>query len=132
MKIATCVLLLFLAPTVFAQSNLAGVNGLITDPSTKVVPGAEVRVVSADTGAVRTAYTGPGGQYEIPGLSPGEYTVEVRAKGFALIRHSLRMEVGQNARLDLPLSVGEASTSIDVGATAETLKTEDASLGEVV
>jgi hypothetical protein len=132
MKTVVSLVFLSFIPTAFAQSNLASINGLITDPSMRVVPDAEVRALSVDTGAVRTTRTGQGGQYEIPGLSPGAYRVEVHAQGFAVVRHSLRLEVGQNARLDLPLSVGEASTSIDVGAAVETLKTEDASLGEVV
>ena len=123
---------LFFASLFFAQSNLATIDGLITDPSMKTVPEAEVRVRSAETGAVRTTRTGPGGQYELPGLTPGEYTVEVQAKGFAVGKHSLRLEVGQNARLDLTLEVGEASSSVEVAARAEALKTEDASLGEVV
>jgi Carboxypeptidase regulatory-like domain len=108
------------------------VDGVITDPGMRAIPGAQVRARSAETGAVRTTTTGPGGQFEFPGLTPGQYTIEVEAKGFAVAKHDLRLEVGQNARVDLGLMVGETSTSIDVGARAETLKTEDASLGEVV
>ena len=63
-----------------AQSNLATVNGLITDPGMNAVPNADVRERSAETGAVRTTKTGPGGQFEIPGLTPGEYTIEVEAQ----------------------------------------------------
>ena len=115
-----------------AQSNLATINGVITDPGMNAVPNADLRVKSTETGAVRTTKTGPGGQYEIPGLTPGEYTVEVEAPGFAITRHTMRLEVGQNARVDLSLQIGGSNTSIDVAARAETLKTEDASLGEVV
>src|SRR5947209_18756314 len=79
----------------FGQSNLATINGIITDPSTREVPSADVRAQSADTGAVRTTRTGVGGQYEISGLTPGEYGVEVRARGFAAATDTLRLEVGQ-------------------------------------
>jgi hypothetical protein len=116
----------------FAQSNLATIDGLITDPGMSAVPGAEVKTISKDTGAVRTTVTGQGGQYEFPGLTPGDYTVEVHAKGFAAAMHSLRLEVGQNVRLDLNLAVGETSTSVEVTGRTEVLKTEDASIGEVV
>jgi hypothetical protein len=116
----------------YGQSNLATVNGTVNDPDMKAVPGAQVRARSTETGAMRTTATGPGGQFELPGLTPGEYTIEVEAKGFAIAKHEMRLEVGQNARLDLGLTVGETNTSIDVAARAETLKTEDASLGEVV
>ena len=132
MRPFTTLLLFCLSATAFGQSNLATVNGIITDPSTQEVPNAELRAQSAGTGAVRTTRTGQGGRYEISGLTPGEYMVEIRAKGFALATHTLRLEVGQNARLDLTLALGDASTSIEVGARTETLKTEDASLGEVI
>ncbi|HTM48941.1 MAG TPA: carboxypeptidase regulatory-like domain-containing protein [Bryobacteraceae bacterium] len=115
-----------------AQTNLASINGVVTDPSLKAVPRAEVRTRSAETGAVRLTTTGSAGQFEFPGLAPGQYTIEVQAAGFAVAKHSLRLEIGQNARLDLGLTLGEATSSVEVAARAESLKTEDTSLGEVV
>src|SRR5258707_7858823 len=75
-----------------AQSNLATVNGVVTDPSLNAVLNAEVRARSAETGAMRTAKTGPTGRFEIPGLTPGEYTIEAQAAGFALTKHTVRLE----------------------------------------
>src|ERR1019366_10816807 len=115
-----------------AQSNLAKVDGVITDPAMKTVPNAEVRVRSAETGAARTATTGSAGTFEMPGLTPGEYTAEVHAQGFATMTHAFRLEVGQSMRLDLALAIGEAKSSVDVTAAVEMLKTEDAAIGEVV
>jgi len=132
MRSSSAMLFLCFSTAAFGQSNLATISGIITDPSTREVPSAEVRAQSADTGAVRTTRTGQGGQYELSGLIPGEYRVEVRARGFAAATHSLRLEVGQNARVDLRLALGEASTSIEVGAMAEVLKNDDSSLGEVI
>src|SRR6516162_939810 len=114
-----------------AQTNLANIAGVITDPMLNAVPSALVRAQGAETGAVRTTTTGTGGEYAIPGLAPGRYTIEVEAAGFTLAHHEVLVEVGQNARVDLELVLGEANTSIVVGAEAETLKTQEASLGEV-
>ena len=72
---------------------------------------------------MRTTLTGLGGQFEIPGLKPGPYSIEVEATGFAVARHDLRLEVGQSVQLDLSLALGEKSTSIEVAARAEILKT---------
>src|SRR5438270_11066759 len=105
-----------------AQSNLARIDGVIKDPVMNAVPGAKVRARSAETGAVRAATTGLAGQFEFPGLTSGPYTIEVEAQGFAASKHDLRLEVGQSARLDFNLAVGETTTSIDVQARAETLK----------
>jgi len=72
------------------------------------------------------------GFYEIAGLKPGEYQLEVRAPGFAAVQRTIQLEVGQQMRLDLTLSVGERRETVDIVERAEVLKTADASLGEVV
>ena len=131
-RILAVPLLIFCCVLLHAQSNLAALNGLITDPSLNTVAGATVRASSVETGAVRTTATGPTGQFDIPGLTPGEYTIEVQATGFSLTKHRVRLEVGQNMRLDVSLTIGEAKTSIDVISKTEMLKTEDAAIGEVV
>src|ERR1039457_16905 len=118
--------------SLLGQSNLATIDGVITDPGLNAVPGAKVRARTAETGAVRATVSGPSGQFDLLGLTPGQYTIEVEAPGFAVAKHELRLEVGQSVRVDLGLVVGETSTSIDVGARVETLRTEDASLGEVI
>ena len=120
------------ASTLCAQSNLARVSGAISDPSSKAISGASIRVKSSETGAVRSTVTDTAGLFEVPGLTPGEYTIEIQATGFAPASKTERLEVGQNMRLDLSLTIGAAKESIDVSGVAETLKTDDASLGEVV
>ena len=115
-----------------AQSNLASLNGFIMDPDLHAVGGAAVQASSVETGAVRAAVSGTSGQFEISNLIPGEYKIEIQAAGFAPTKHGVRLEVGQNMRLDLVLTIGPAKTSIDVISKTETLKTEDAAIGEVV
>ena len=115
-----------------AQTNLANIAGIVTDPMLHAVPAASVRAVGVGTGAMRTTRSGPSGEYAIPELAPGRYSIEVEAPGFALAHHDALVEVGQNARVDFELALGEANTSIVVGTEAETLKTQEASLGEVV
>jgi len=89
-----------------AQSNLATIHGVITDPRENAVPNADVRARSGETGAVRAAKTGQNGEFEMPGLSPGRYDIEVQAAGFATAKHEMRLEVGQNVRLHLGLTIG--------------------------
>ena len=115
-----------------AQSNLATVNGVVTDPSQNTVLNAAVRARSIETGAVRTTLTGATGRFEIPGLTPGEYSVEAEAPGFATATRAVRLEVGQNMRLDLGLTIGPEKASVEVSSSVELLKTEDAAVGEVV
>lgn len=123
---------MFYGSLLLGQSNLATINGVVTDPSQNLVTKAEIRAESTETGAVRTARTDSTGRFEISSLAPGEYTIHVQAEGFALAKRSVRLEVGQNIQLDLGLTIGEARTSVDVTSTTEMLKTDDAAIGQVV
>jgi hypothetical protein len=118
--------------TAIAQSNFATLNGSLLDAQSRPLRDARVAVRAEGTGAVRNAPLNSEGLFEAPGLPPGDYTVEAQAAGFAPLSRHVRLEVGQQMRLDLTLSVGEKRESVNVSARAEILKTSDASLGEVV
>ena len=120
------------AISVQAQSNYALVRGSIFDPQHRPIPGAQVHIVAQETGARRDVVSNDAGLYEIAGLSPGAYTVAVDRNGFKQAVQSLTLEVGQQAMLDLQLQIGASSESVTVEASGELLKTQDASIGEVV
>jgi len=61
-----------------------------------------------------------------------QYSVEVHAPNFSPLVREITVEVGQHMTLHLTLTVTERRETIAVTATAETLKTQDVSLGEVV
>jgi len=115
-----------------AQSNFATIEGRIEDPSHQAVSGARVEVRSKATGAVRVTATNESGLFEVASLPPAEYSVQAQAPGFSPLVREVMVEVGQHMTLDLALSVTEKRETVAVTATAETLKTQDASLGEVV
>lgn len=116
----------------FAQSNFATINGRIEDGSRAPVSGVHVELRAKSTGAVRTAVTNAAGLYEVPSLTPAQYTVDAVAPGFTTISREITLEVGQQMTLDLTLSVSAKTESISVIGAAETLKTQDVSLGEVI
>jgi hypothetical protein len=115
-----------------AQSNYATLRGAVTDPQHLPVPGAKVRITSTVTGAVRDVVTDTAGLYVAGGLQPGGYQVEIQKSGFAEAKQSLQLEVGQRATLDVPLSIGTLSQSVNVSVSGELLRTADATVGAVV
>lgn len=125
-------LLVFLSLCSFAQSNFATIDGRIEDASRAPVFGVRVEVRAKSTGAVRTTATNADGLYELASLAPGEYTVEAIAPGFTPISREITLEVGQHMTLDFTLTVTEKRETISVVGSAETLKTQDVSLGEVI
>jgi hypothetical protein len=114
------------------QTNFAVLHGNVHDPQSQPVQNAKVAVISIDTGAHRTTLTDGAGWYEVVGLEPGEYRVEVAAPGFAQSSTSAKLEVGQQLGLEVKLALGGKLESVNVAAHADLLKTADASLGEVV
>jgi hypothetical protein len=123
---------LCLCAPVLAQSNFATLSGSVEDPQGGPVTGAALSLKSTATGETRNATVNSAGLFEIAGLKPGAYQLEVRASGFANVERTVELEVGQQMRLDLTLSVGERREAVDIVGRAEVLKTSDASLGEVV
>ena len=132
-KIVFVVLCLAIAPiTTHAQSNYAMVRGSILDPQHRSIIGARIHITAKGTGAERDVVSDSTGLYEIAGLQPGAYTLTVDSSGFKQAQQTIELEVGQQVTLDLQLSLGTETQIVTVQATGELLKTEDASVGEVV
>jgi hypothetical protein len=115
-----------------AQSNFATLSGRIQDPSQAPVSGAHITVTAKATGAVRLAVTNGEGLFELPNLLPGGYSVRVSAPGFAEQTRDVLLEVGQHMALDLALAIGEKRETVEIVESADMLRTQDVSLGEVV
>src|SRR5450755_374634 len=116
----------------FGQTNLAGVGGSVLDAQSKPISSARVRLQSKETGAVRETVASSEGLFELSSVQPGEYDLEITAPGFAPATRPVRLEVGQQVRLEVALNVGTAQEKLEVVGQAELLKTSDASLGEVI
>src|SRR5215475_7315404 len=112
--------------------SFASIEGRIVDTSQRPVSGVRVEVRAKATGAARYALTNESGLFEVPSLSPAEYSLEATATGFSPVTREIKVEVGQHMSLDLTLTVTARQETIAVIATAESLKTQDVSLGEVV
>ncbi len=115
-----------------AQSNYAVVSGSILDPQHRAIVGAQVHILARQTGVTREAVSNQAGLYEVVGLEPGAYTLTVDNPGFKQATQTVNLEVGQQATLDWQLSLGSEKQSVTVQASGELLKTQDASVGEVV
>jgi hypothetical protein len=124
--------LLAFSAAAFGQSNYAVVSGSVTDPQSQPVVGATVELTSPSTGAVRRVATNGQGIYEVPGLQPGDYELQITATGFASQKQPVRLEVAQKLAIDLRLSVASNKERVDVSGNGEVIHTNEAALGEVV
>ena len=82
-----------------AQEFRATVKGQVVDTSKAAVPGATVTVQNTDTGEVATTTSNAEGNYTLPFLRPGSYTLTVELSGFQKhTRSGMRLEVGRPPR----------------------------------
>jgi hypothetical protein len=117
-------LLLCLA-ALYGQSERGTIRGTVEDSTGAVVPGAKVSAINVATNVETTTRSGDAGNYNIPGLSPGVYRVQVEQSGFKkLIRENVVVEVAGVTALDLSLEVGQLNDSVTVTAEAPILKSE--------
>jgi hypothetical protein len=131
-QIAVVVLLLFLSVAAVSQSNYAGVSGTVSDPQHVVLPNASISVSSVATGATRTTTSSQQGRFDVPGLLPGEYVMEVAAAGFTASKTQFRLEVGQQLTTEVVLNVASTHSDVEVTARVDVLRTTDPSVGEVI
>jgi hypothetical protein len=127
MYMVSSILLLF-AGSLVAQEF----TGRVTDPSGAIVPKAQITVHNQDTNVnVTTVSTGTG-DYTVPYLKPGNYSVSAELEGFAKeLRTGIVLQAGQTATVNFVLKVGRAMETVTVKGDAP-VDFGKADIGEVV
>jgi len=110
---------LTLASAVFAQGNPTGtISGHVTDPDNLALPGVTVTAASPVLQGVRTVVTSVNGDYIIPFLPAGDYTVTFELQGFATVKQTISLKMADRQPLNVKLSVAAVTETITVAATA--------------
>ena len=132
-KVILLVALLAMSSPAGAQVGGSALTGHVVDQADAAVPGATVTATAVATNVSRTTVTGEDGNYIFAGLSPGLYYVRVEVTGFRMLtREGIRLATGETVRVDLELTVGGVTEAVSVRADAPLLRSETASLGQVV
>ena len=118
--VVACAILLFLSVSAQAQLTRGSISGTVRDENGSIVPGVEVKVVSATTNAVRDTTTNEEGYYRMTALEPGTYTVIFSKAGFSkLENHEVRVQTNNETSLDGELQVGDITGTVNVVGEAE-------------
>ncbi|MGH9769312.1 MAG: carboxypeptidase regulatory-like domain-containing protein, partial [Blastocatellia bacterium] len=124
---------LSLSITAIAQNYRGAIRGRVRDPQGASIPGAQLKLIEQGTNETRTAKTDGKGDFTISLLRPGSYLLEVEREGFGKYANTVTLQVNQELRLDVSLSIAVARIDDNViSAPAGALKYEGASLGAVM
>ncbi|HYM05247.1 MAG TPA: carboxypeptidase-like regulatory domain-containing protein [Terriglobales bacterium] len=125
-------LLLGLAGQAFGQ-EAGTIVGTVTDPSDAAIPNVAITVTNTSTGQVRHLNTTEAGQYVVPDLHIGHYTIRAEAPGFKTAeRTDVVLTVGDRARVDLKLELGSTTETVNVEAKVVTVQSESGEVSDVI
>ncbi len=97
----------------FAQN--AQISGLVKDSSGGVIPGVTVTARNVETGLTRIAVTDGSGEYRLPSLPPGRYSVATELSGFSTeTRPDITLVIDQTAIINFALKPAAVSETVTV------------------
>src|SRR6202008_3821755 len=133
-KIAISLTLLLLCSVLaVGQSTYGSIAGSVTDPSGAAISGANVTLTNAGTSEIRTQPTNADGQYSFVNLIPGAYKIDVEKQGFKRSTlPNIVVQVNQSSKIDVSLTVGQVSETVEVSSETPPLQAETSSLGQVI
>jgi len=116
-----------------AQVERTTITGIVTDQQRNLVPQCEVRALEKDTGFQRTTLTTSQGNYELPGLPPGVYSVRFFKSGFAALTvGGVEQVVGQKRTLNVRLELAPGKAETTVTESVAQLQEVDATVGAAI
>jgi len=134
LSVATVFFAAIASTQLFGQgAGTASISGRVIDASGAAVPSASVVVKNTGTSATQTTVTDDQGRYTVPELPIGSYQIEASKTGFQnSIRSGITLSVGSSPVIDLPLSVGQATETVNVSAEASQVETTTSAVSSLV
>jgi len=123
---------LLAASSAWGQLGTSTIRGTLTDQQGKSVGNATVTITNPSTGFSRTMVTTTSGSFSFELIPPGDYKIEVEAKGFKKnVLNGVSALVGTPTDKDIQLELGSAVETVVVQATSGdiAINTQDAMLG---
>src|SRR5204862_2741357 len=97
------------------------------------VPNAAVTLKNLETGIERDTVADADGHYLFPFVSPGSYSMTVKAAGFkTTVRDGIKLSVNDSLKVDVALPLGQASDTVQVTGEVAPVQSESSSLGSVI
>ncbi len=123
-------LLLAVAVPLISQTTTGRILGTVRDQSGAALPAATVTVTDVQRDITRTVTTDDSGEYVVPNLTPGIYTVRAESRGFKSVeRPNIQVEVATDLSVDVSLPPGDVKETVVVNEEVPLLDTTSSTLG---
>ena len=119
--------------SVAAIAQQATIVGTITDPSGAALQNVNVTVTSLDSNAVKQIQTNASGQFVVPDLNIGHYSVKAELAGFKVSEQkNVVLQVGDRDRIDFQMQVGGIQETVTVEADPVRVQTDSGEQSNVI
>ena len=126
----TIVAIILSTAPVSGQTSNGTILGTITDSSHAVMANVQVSLTDTGTNSRRTETTNTTGYFVFSNLAPGTYRVDVEQPGFQkTVRSDIGLDANTTVRVDLQMTPGAVTETVDVTSEAPVLKTDRADTG---
>src|SRR5438093_5304470 len=129
--LGTLLLALLVATPALAQTGQ--INGVITDNTGAVLPGATVKAVEVATGLSRDTVTGADGRYILTSLRPTTYDITAELQGFRTAqREGVARQANQYLAVSFTVELSNIAETVTVTGESPTVDVTSATISEVV
>ncbi len=134
LRLSTILLVFFtISRAAHAQSATGTILGTARDESGAVLQSVKTLITHEQTNQSIMVETDSLGNYTVPLLKPGPYSVTAELPGFRrFVRRDVVLQVDQTARVDIPMKLGEVAQTVEVTGESPLLQSENASIGAVI
>ena len=130
MLVIACFAVLMLSPAATAQSVSGSISGIVTDPNGAMVPGANVTLISEQTGDKRDQATNESGRFSFAAVQPGVYSIKIEHQGFeTLLRKKVILSANEALALgEFALKTGQVTETVTVQSEGQVVEKESSDL----
>src|SRR6185503_1845019 len=129
--LATILLVLAAASPALAQTGQ--INGVITDNTGAVVPGATVKALEVATGLSRDTVSGADGRYTFTAMRPTTYDITAELTGFRTSqRKGVLLQANENLTVNFGIELGTLAETVTVSGESPVVDVTSSAISEVV
>ena len=125
-RAVACLIVLFAVPAAAQQTG--SISGKVTDTAGGVLPGVTVEARSDVLPGPRVTVTGGAGEYQLPALPPGSYTLQFTLAGMQTATRRAEVLLAQDTVADAELAISGVSENVTVTAAVSLIDRDSATI----